>query len=331
LSVNAPQTLNSGTGVHIGIIDSIEHPVSRGGLDDLCIRNQESFIESPKLETIPHGSQVLSVVSYFSGESDYSLYQAVESDRTLRTEPFDRAVDAAIRDGVDILNISAGDPWPGPVGVNPSAQIIQRAVDNDITVVAAAGNSLKSGGGKPVHCPAAVEEVIAVGGLVTECTEAPSDVEPGDASAHPDGAYWAHKHDDEEYPPGVPNEIFCGQQGCNGSDCIKNQYERPWEGNTNPTGDKPDVLAPVHLPKTHPTATPFLHAGSSFAAPVVTGTVGMIFGELLEEGDRTPSAWKTREAVVSSAARIDKGDLQKLNVQRTLNELAPNGQMSYSD
>lgn len=300
------------------------------GTERLDIRDRESFIESTDEETIRHGAQVLDIVAYYSPGSMYSLYQAVESDRTLRADPFDRAVDAAIQDEVDILNISAGDPWPGPVDLSPSSRTIERAIENDIVVVAAAGNSPDSDSRRPIHCPAAVEEVIAVGGFVADCTSAACNTEGDGGVEHPDGTYWAHKRDEVEYPSRTPDGVFCGQQGCDGSDCIRNQHERPWEGNVLPTDNKPDILAPVHYPEMMNGSSPYLQVGSSFAAPVVTGTLGMIFGELIGGYNETPSAWDTRQAIRSSAVRIDEGDLRKLNVQRTLDELAPDNPSNYS-
>ena len=237
----------------------------------------------------------------YSPESSFSLYQAVGQDGKISAAAFDEAITAAIEHNVDVLNLSAGIPWRGPVDSSPHTRLAQRALDSNIVLVAAAGNSIPND--RPVHCPAAAERAIAVGGFVAEC---------GSREQHPEGAYWAHMQEGKQYPPLTPDGVFCGQRGCSGDrECIGNQWEKPWEGNVLPTDDKLDVLAPVHIPETTAEGDPFLHVGSSFAAPIVSGALGLIFSELVEKFIQIPPPHEVREAVIDASVPIDEEKSEK--------------------
>lgn len=201
--------------------------------------------------------------------------------------------------------------------------ICETSAHHGITVVAAAGNSFPDNKPKPVHCPAAVEDVIAVGGLEVECTASiDSELESKSSETERSGPYWAKKEINKEYPKMTPNGVFCGQRKCyEDRDCIPNQHSLPWKGNPLPTDGKPDVLAPVHYPDVLSDGSPYLCVGSSYAAPIATGTLGLIFSEISAALSDYPSPYDTRQAIVSGATRIDEGHLKKLNVTRTLNRL----------
>lgn len=321
MSVNTPRIPSSSELTAVGVLDSVQHlPAVTAG--DASIADTRSFVDSSKKETTSHGSSVFNIVSCFCPEADFYLYQAVKDNRKIPLTAYQEAIDAAIEDGIDILNVSAGHSWPGPIDSCPYTPDAKRAIANDVTVVAAAGNRKPADDFEPVNCPAAIEDVIAVGGLVTEC---PADIECGVTAdideKDPKGPYFARKQTGVEYPEMAPDGIYCGQQGCIEGNCIIKQMEKPWQYNADSTGDKPDVLAPFHFPATTNTGEPYLQIGTSFAAPVVSGTLAWMFSELKDSGKPLPRPRKTRQALLRAAVDVDEGEVSKLNVTRTLNEL----------
>lgn len=314
ISVNCPSVANQGNKVRIGILDSLQNPpkrIARG----LNIGTRKSFVSSLEDETTSHGKKVLDILLKYSPRSEFNFYQAVDGNGRLPVQSFDAAIYAAIEDEVDILNISAGEPWEGPIDAWPITKPVRDAIDAGITIVAAAGNDPAEPSVQPINCPAAIEDVIAVGGFEVLCE--------GDAD-HPDGAYWAQKVDnpeEEEYPDIIAEGVYCGQQGCGSTDCIKTQCEQPWIGNPQPTNGKPDVVAPVHLPNTSHKGNPFLEVGTSFASPIVAGSLGLIFGELIEERIEIPPPQEIREIILDTSSPIDRGNYRKLNVTRSLDTL----------
>ena len=138
---SANSILRSGGSIHIGIIDSAcrlpSHLTNRhtiNGGDD------HSFIDDDEDDTTRHGTAVFRRISAFAPEAKVSLYQAVRDDRKLPIEAYSGAVTQAIKDDVDILNLSAGVPWRHPVHLNPLVMETNRLINAGITVVAAAGN-----------------------------------------------------------------------------------------------------------------------------------------------------------------------------------------------
>lgn len=222
---------------------------------------------------------------------------------------------AAIDDGVDILNISAGDPWPGPIDLNPNIRITKRAIREGIIVVAAAGNEDPDIDGRlPVHCPAALEDVIAVGGFVSRCPATPGE----ESSNEPGGPFYIRDEPDEDDEELTFSGSYCGEQGCvDGKGCIPSKREVAWEYNVLPTGDKPDVLAPVIIPEALAEGDPFLNSGTSFAAPIVTGALGSILDELRRSKNRDLNSYQAREAVVEGSSPIDEGKLPKFDAMGT--------------
>lgn len=239
----------------------------------------------------------------------------MEEDGSLSLPAYSDAITAAIDDGVDILNVSAGEPWRGPTAANPNVSETKRAVKEDIIVVAAAGNwKADQERRPPVHCPAALEDVIAVGGFVTDCP-----AEMGDEPSHEEIGPYYIKHDTDYQNNEIISEgPFCGRKGCvDGKSCISNSVERPWERNVLPTGGKPDVLAPMHVPTYNEHAKPILNSGSSFAAPIVTGSLAIILDELRRSEGQDLNAYQAREAVVNGSTPIDEGKIKKYDAMGT--------------
>jgi subtilisin family serine protease len=201
---------------------------------------------------------------------------------------------------------------------------MQRAVDSGITVVAAAGNQRPDQPTQRVNCPARFDEAIAVGGCVTECPYSGAE----STAVHSDGnrssgPYWVRKLDAVDYSPLVADGAYCGWRGCvDGGECIRKNTMKPWEGNVRRRPDKPEVVAPVHYPVLRDDDVPALYAGTSFAAPIVAGSVSAVLSELSSSTGDVSTPNDVREAVVEGAAPLDEGAMQKLNVTRTVNILS---------
>ena len=315
-AVNIPTQGATGSTVHIGIIDSAsEVPAETAGETTLRQGPGHSFIDSTKPDTTNHGTEVFVIASAYCPAATYSLYQAVRADRKIPIEAFADGITAAIDDGVDILNISAGEPWGGPIDANPYVSELKRAIAAGIIVVGAAGNwKVTQENRPPVHCPGALQDVIAVGGFVTDCP-AKMGEEPADS---PVGPYYIAHDPQSTYGDRIPEGPFCGRNGCtDGKGCISNNRERPWEYNPSPIGEKPEVLAPVHIPTVNADGNPILDIGTSFAAPIVTGSLGTILDELRRSEGSELTPYRARESVMDGATEIYEGTLRKYDAMGT--------------
>lgn len=307
-SVNASTVGKGGDGVDIAIFDSVHTPPS--GTERAKVGERHRFVDTEKDFTTRHGCRVFDMAWEFSPKSTFSFYQVLSEEGSLTITALADAIDEAISDDVDIVNISAGGEWSGPVEVSPYAREVSRLIDEGITVVAAAGNYDHDGDRPQVFAPAAVDGVIAVGGYVTECP-----ISLTEARTQPErqsGPYYELSNA-ATANPASPNKLYCGQRGCaDDRSCIQDQRTVAWPGNPRERGKKPDVLAPIHCPLT--TGGEYNIAyGSSFAAPIVTGVIAEAFGEITVEGKSAPTPRQTREAVRRSAVPLDLGVNRKLN------------------
>lgn len=316
LHANIPRESSEGPSIHIGVIDSAYAlPEEYTSGYNVIESKSNAFVTKDKPYTTSHCLRVFNQLKTYTPFAKFTLYQAVNSDEKAPVAPFSDAITAAINGNVDILNISCGDPWRGPIRSNPLLIETKRAIDEGISVVAGAGNwKVLEETKPPVHCPAALEPVIAVGGLEVRCPVEPGD-EPAGQNSDSSGPYYViDKERAGEYQP--YNKSFCGATGCiNGQGCIPNQEEHPWNRNPLPTGSKPDVLAPMHMLECYPNSTVewCLATGTSFSAPIVTASLSNIFSELKMSGKEIPLPHEVREAVRSGSTRIDNGGIPKYN------------------
>ena len=301
-----PRGGSAGENTHIGIIDSAcELPDVQTQGFDVRGGDDHSFINSNKSDTTDHGSRVFHRLSFYCQDATFSLYQAITEDGSLSTVGLSEAITAAINDNVDILNISAGRQWAGPIISNPEVHEVQRAIDAGIVIVAAAGqyHPSKHDNQPAVYCPAAHDDVIAVGGLETICPVTPGS-EPDDEQK---GPYFAIPPTNADVSELTPTETFCGADTCSkeGS-CFANQTEREWEYNPLPTNNKPDILAPMHLfvSSGGENEQHELLAGTSFASPIVAASLANIFSEMREQGVEIPPPGRVREFVYLTGAEI---------------------------
>ena len=136
-----------GTGIKIAIIDTgvdFNHPDLFGWGPDGKVVGGYNFIQEDQLplDTNGHGTQVAGVIAAdgqavgIAPKAKILAYKVSEDGEGVSSELITRAIEKAIEDGADIINIS--------LGVNKTNSKIERAVNNalekEIFVVTAAGN-----------------------------------------------------------------------------------------------------------------------------------------------------------------------------------------------
>jgi len=136
-----------GTGIKIAVIDTgvdFNHPDLFGWGPDGKVIGGYNFIQEdqPPLDTNGHGTQVAGVIAAdgqavgIAPKAKILAYKVSEDGEGVSSELITRAIEKAIEDGADIINIS--------LGVNKTNSKIERAVNNalekEIFVVTAAGN-----------------------------------------------------------------------------------------------------------------------------------------------------------------------------------------------
>ncbi|WP_281288047.1 S8 family serine peptidase [Bacillus rubiinfantis] len=141
----------TGKGITVGVIDTgvdYTHPDLKtnyhGGYD--LVDNDRDPMETLALgqETI-HGTHVAGIIAAngklkgVAPEANIKAYRALGPGGAGTTEQVLAAIDQAIKDKVDIVNLSLGNSINGPD--LPISLALNRAVDKGIVAVAAAGNS----------------------------------------------------------------------------------------------------------------------------------------------------------------------------------------------
>lgn len=272
------------------------------------IQNTESVVDSDLMETTPHGKQVLHNCYNVAPEVNVSLYQAADENGNMKAFDYAGAVDLAINHEVDIVNVSYGHHSPGCQGDCPFCYATEKAIENDLCVVVAAGN--RKSDDIPVHCPAIKEDVIAVAGMVTQCEKDTGDIPVG-----------AFQMPNLQNPFEPEDMAYCGQRGCedgiNGF-CAKNRKEEAWIGNPTPVGEKPDILAPVHIIMTGPDNEIQTHSGTSYAAPLVSGALALVYDLLRQQNLPIPNAYQARELILEAGLTLPEANTPKLDVSYLL-------------
>ncbi|MCJ8306110.1 MAG: S8 family serine peptidase [Nitrosopumilus sp.] len=164
-----------GTGIKIAIIDTgidFNHPDLFGWGPDGKVIGGYNFIQKdqPPLDTNGHGTQVAGVIAAdgqavgVAPKAKILAYKVSEDGEGVSSELIVKAIEKAIADGADIINIS--------LGVNKTNAKIDRAVDNalekEIFVVVAAGND--GPGLKTIGSPGRNFGAITVGATYNNLT-----------------------------------------------------------------------------------------------------------------------------------------------------------------
>lgn len=307
-TVNGSTVGNGGHGVDIGIIDSV-FQLPTHIAEDVNTGEAYRFIDTSENQTRIHGFRVQQLAMEFAPDATYHFYQAITEEGKIPIGAYNDAIDQAIEDQVDILNISAGNDWGVPLDADPYAKKPPEAVEEGITVVAAAGNYDGVPPKPPVNTPAALDCVISAGGAVTFCPESPDKIH--------DTPY--------EGPYYVSDKVYCGEQGCSGGEsCFSNQTREEWEGNPEESRGSIDVLAPTQYPYEAASGGFEMDQGSSFAAPIVTGVLAEAYSDIRAKGGQVPNPETAREVVRQTSIEQSDGLQRLLNgfrVKGTLEDI----------
>lgn len=282
---------STGDGVDIAVVDTA---YTAGGVaENLLVKNRRDLSPVGDQQQIKysHGTRVLSVLAGVAPEAGYYLYR-VKTARSLINEnkrrqdrPFDDdrdklnganrrillAVEQAIEDDVDIINLSVGTHHPSCNNC-VFEEAIKTAKEANIAVIAAIGNE-SDRRGHHVICPALTDGVLSVGGMVNKC-----------------GANFQSHTDDRRIWADIPRKDscttrqgpFCSFDGCAPNyECDENCDEQWWDKNIRHFGGNPHVLAPVHRPEKRNNIVIF-SPGTSFAAPITAGAIALILDSMSE-------------------------------------------------
>ncbi|ELZ76477.1 S8 family serine peptidase [Haloferax larsenii] len=280
------------------------------------IKYQRDFLGCNDDFTDIHGVAIFELLSKIAPEATFSFYQAMDAERRLPTAAFTRAIHQAVDDGVDILNLSWGSPNGMPPECTPQYPPVKHAVDNQVIVVAAAGNQKsKQGRTEYVFSPALAEETVAVSGFEALCPMTMKSVDNGTEK----GPY--------RFESDNQNRVFCSHQGCDDSPaCVRSKTLREWPNNTEPLDGKPDILGPAHmpdLPDSDSISDVNILEGTSYAAPVVAG----VMSGILSESDISPDevADDIHFIIKSGGQAVSGTDIPAINSfaakQRLLSEI----------
>ena len=162
----------TGRGVKVGIIDTgidYNHPdlkkVYKGGRDLVDYDDDPmETIGSPLISTA-HGTHVAGIIAAngslrgVAPEAEIYAYRALGPGGTGNTESIIAAIDAAIRDKMDIINLSLGNSINGPD--LPINSALNKAVEEGITAVVSSGNAGPNAW--TVGSPGTTSKAISVG------------------------------------------------------------------------------------------------------------------------------------------------------------------------
>lgn len=280
--------------------------------------------DDPPDYTQIHGKAVGAITYYYAPEARFRLYQAAqdlnedehddEIDIGIKQVDFGRAIEKAIEHDIDILNISAGHARPNCVRGNCIyCTQVEKALQEDIIVVAAAGNNDDN----CVHCPSYSDDVISVGGVRPLCEHSMTK-RVSTPKQKPPGAYWAKLFNGVDYADDVTDETFCSTRGCATDEggCAENRTIEPWH-NPGPEGEKPDVLAPVQY--TVPISdSPVVTEGSSFASPLITGCLASI----LSSTDRNATPYRVRQDLRDTSSDVEASEAGLFDATAFTSELS---------
>lgn len=257
-----------------------------------------------------HGLGVINFLTWFAGNPEYHFFRAIGPDGEFADRHLMIAVERARKLGeVDVINLSAGldhisDPDKDCSSTGPTCaacEVVSRAVADGITIVAGIGNLPDTEG---LCCPALADDVIGVGGMIAKCTaklEEGSPLRLPGESVRPPNAFWVDRDDDRNQ-----DGSYCSNRGClPGESCSDNRKIEPWPNNPPDANGKPDTLAPLIVPMDDD--GPLLVGGTSYATPIVTGSIADVLGGLRGNGGN-PSPSEIRKQIRRASKAIPGSD-----------------------
>ena len=158
----------TGSGVTIAIIDTgidYNHPDLGGGFGDgKTVIGGYDFIDndSDPMDELGHGTHIAGIITKIAPGSKLLAYRVVDYNGLVKSSDVIRAMDLAVSDGADIINLSLGSMAES----NELRKSIKEITRSGIIVVTAVGNSGPIFGS--IGDPAKYEDVISVGSQYTE-------------------------------------------------------------------------------------------------------------------------------------------------------------------
>lgn len=304
----------------MGIIDSLYEP--QGNLaEKLDVGFCKDYIGESTPDTTHHGSSVVNLISGIAVNATYDFLRVVNQDGVFNFSNCLEALDRASRIGASIINLSLGSYEANCQGNCRLCFAVNKLAERGITVVVSAGNKNKEG--QEVFCPAKAENSISVSGLVAHCQpdldDNTSELGPG-LDYRPPGSFWTDTSDLEEADKYQGRGTYCGGRGCTVShDCDENRVIKPWEYNVESFRDKPDVLAPIQSPAYEGDLV-YIGGGTSFAAPLVTGTLASLISELTMNG-KNPTPSTLRKFVRSTSNPIEGSSIGCFDAKETVSQV----------
>ncbi len=164
-------TLTRGENVRIGVVDSvvdIEHPDLKGQIDNIY-----DFINTANEKTVNkvHGTAIAGVIAATANNSEgmvglapganlsiYGACQEVDSQTRCTSFSLAKAIEQAIEDRVNILNLSLAGPYDPLLKA-----LLDKALEQSMIVIAAENINNTT-----MNFPASLENVYAVGSVDTE-------------------------------------------------------------------------------------------------------------------------------------------------------------------
>ncbi|MFS0783857.1 S8 family serine peptidase [Bacillus sp. 1P06AnD] len=162
----------TGKGIKVGVIDTgvdYLHPdlrkAYRGGRDLVDLDNDPMETKKPAREATFHGTHVAGIIAAngkgvgIAPEAELYAYRALGPGGSGNSESVIAAIEAAIEDKMDVINLSLGSSVNAPD--MPVTEALNRAVSFGITAVVSSGNS--GPGVWTVGSPGTAEKAISVG------------------------------------------------------------------------------------------------------------------------------------------------------------------------
>lgn len=157
------------SGVRIGIADTASSPPTDFGGDvATCADCRPERVQQMEHDPL-HGHSVARIIQRAAPDATYNFYQAIpgvdDAASEYRVGDLIPSIEQAVRDSVDVLNVSAG--VDGKYSAELSyARAVTTAVEAGVTIIAAAGNRDRV---DRLCYPARASGVVAVGGCLVRC------------------------------------------------------------------------------------------------------------------------------------------------------------------
>tara|TARA_B100000029_G_scaffold235347_2_gene232481 strand:+ start:4481 stop:6475 length:1995 start_codon:yes stop_codon:yes gene_type:complete len=158
----------TGNGITIAIIDTgidYNHPDLGGGFGEgKTVIGGYDFIDddSDPMDELGHGTHIAGIITKIAPNSKLLAYRVVNYNGLVKSSDVIRAMDLAVSDGADIINLSLGSMAES----DELRKSIKEITKSGIIVVTAVGNSGPIFGS--IGDPAKYEDVISVGSQYTE-------------------------------------------------------------------------------------------------------------------------------------------------------------------